>query len=136
MLLLSVESTILCVKLKPKMNDRISLSHGSIIAKLSISNADAALVSAFNREVTYGWPATCETPSHLSGGRVFLRYVLSCLQIFSHEVLFLSMVLLDHVIHLLGELVLDPAGSNLRDLVVRVRPTYLICPLHLFRLDH
>ena len=115
-----------------------SLCHGSIIAKLSISNANAAFVSAFNREISHGWTATCETPN-LPAGRVFFltnRHVLSCLQIFSHEVLLLSMVLLDHVIHLLGELVLDSASSDLRDLVVRVRPTNLIRPLHLLGLDH
>lgn len=76
---------------------------------------------------------TCEVISAAFGGALSK---LVGFQVLHQEVLLLGVRSLDLVYDLFGQAVLNPATLYLRNLVVRVGAFDLICPLHLFSLNH
>ena len=124
-------------------NDGISpqsLMVGALIAEVSGRHPDPAPVVALSRHVADG-RSSGQFTALVPVGRVLLHAggpgcVLLSLQIFSQEILFLSLFYFDGLGDLLGQFVLDAATADFWDLVMRVRTSDLIGPLHFLGLDH
>ena len=64
------------------------------------------------------------------------RFFVFPFHVFFHEVLPLFVVLPHYFYDVLGELVVEATALDVGDLVVGVRPSQLVAPLHFFSLNH
>ena len=117
----------------------LSFMNGALIAKVSCRHSNFAPVVSLSRHIA-DRRTTNKLTSLVPIRRVLLHAcrswdILLCLEVLSEEVLLLSLLHLNGFRNLLRELVLDATTTDLRDLVVRMRPANLIRPLHFLCLD-